>query len=89
MNEKQAYRVTTEGDGEGRTTSTVGYARGDPEDIKKYYEGKRMYGLDVTPIEVVDVTPETLQEANDLKGEKRDLEARLAQIKEELKGRGL
>ncbi len=87
-NPNQTYRVTTEGDCEGRSIRTIAYARGDPKDIKAYYDKEKVYTIELTPITIHDVTPESVKETRNLFDEKKDLEARLGEIKESLQKRG-
>ncbi len=82
----QIYKVTTEGDCEGRTTSTLGYAKGDPTDIKVFYDHKKVYEILVEPITVVKVTPKSVIEKRTLLEERVKIQERLAEI-EKIVGR--
>lgn len=84
----QVYKVTTEGDCEGRSTHTIAYARGDPEDIIVHYDKMKMYRIDLTPITIHDVTPESVKKTRDLFDEKKDLEKRLEEIQKSLEKKG-
>lgn len=88
-NSEQAYVVFTEGDCEGKSMKTLGYARGDPEDIKIHYDRMKTYEILLRPIEIIDITPESVRETRDLVEEKSDLEERLAQVKRDLERRGI
>lgn len=81
VNNKQVYMVTTDRN-EGETIVTLGYATGDPEDIKNFYEDKRGYTLGVIPLtlNVIDISKETLEKKLAylrLKKELKDLEGKL------------
>lgn len=85
ITQQKIYAVTTEGDCEGRTTSTLGYATGDVDDIKMYFADRKMYELNLTELNVVNITKESFNERVQLKTEKADLEQRLKQIKNHLR----
>jgi hypothetical protein len=78
------YVVTTEGDCEGRSTKTVGYASGNEKDIRALYAEKQNYTLTLTPIKVVHATPELVARRAELRDNKRDLEEQLAALDKEL-----
>jgi len=78
------YQVTTEGDCEGKSITTIGYATGDPSTIKQYFNDQKMYELRLNKIRVVDVTRESLTEKLDLKEEQEGLQKRLEEIQKEL-----
>lgn len=85
ITQQNIYAVKTEGDCEGKTISTLGYATGDVDDIKKYFDDRKMYHLRLTELNVVHITPESFSERIQLKSEKADLEQRLKQIKNQLR----
>ena len=74
------YEIRTEGDCEGRTRSTLGYATGDVEDIRIYYDDRKYYNLYVDEISVLNVKPESVSERKRLLQEKASLEKRLETI---------
>lgn len=76
------YKISTEGDCEGRTRSTLGYATGDVEDIRIYYDDRKYYNLYVDEISVFNVKPESVSEIKMLLQEKASLEKRLADIQD-------
>lgn len=79
------YKVTTEGDCEGRTTKVLGYAKGNISDIRSYYEDKKTYSLSVIEIYVLDITPESADNKKELITQKENLERQLKSINERLK----
>lgn len=79
------YKVTTEGDCEGRTTKVLGYAKGNISDISSYYEDKKTYSLNVTEICVLDITYESADNKKELMTQKENLERQLKSINERLK----
>jgi hypothetical protein len=89
MKFQEIYVVTTEGDCEGRTTRTIGYATGDPEDIKAYYEPQKMYEIKLEKAKVMQINPQAVQTRRNLLDEKRDLEEKQADLEKRLKDAGL
>jgi len=76
------YKITTQGDEEGKTTQTIGYATGDIEDIRIYFDDMKYYDLYVDEISVVHVKPESVSKRKKLLQEKVSLEKRLGEIKD-------
>jgi hypothetical protein len=87
-NPNQIYKVTTEGDCEGKSIHTIAYARGDPEDIKVHYDKAKMYKISLSPIEIIDITPKSVMKTRALFDEKKDLEKRLKKIQKSLEKKG-
>ena len=85
MNTTKLYVVTTEGDCEGRSTRIVGYATGDPEDIKVFYDNMKEYQLYLGQVDLVHVSPSDVKQRRDLLTEKKDLEKRLKEIEAQIK----
>lgn len=83
MTEK-IYKVTTEGDCEGRTTRHLGYAKGNIDDIRVYYQDKKTYELRIEEVDVINITPQSANEKKQLLTEKENLERRLKNINERL-----
>jgi len=81
------YRIQTEGDAEGRSMRTLGYATGNISDIKAYFQDRVYYNLEIQPIRVVKVTPTSASERLKLFERKQELQAELKRIKEELDAR--
>lgn len=79
------YMVTTEGDVEGRTTKTLGYCTGKPEDIKAYYNDKKVYEIKVTPITTEHITLQMVVARHTDLETKRKLEAELDFLTKRLK----
>jgi hypothetical protein len=68
------YKVTTEGDFEGRTTRTIAYAMGDPGVIKLFYDKEKNYTLYLEEINVHAITPESIAIREALVERKKELE---------------
>src|SRR3989338_8070629 len=93
MAEEHTYRVTTEGDEEGRgPLVTLGYAIGKEEDIKAFFDNKKYYNIYVEPIEIFNITPEALDEKMKLVSERekslreiKDLEQKIRDIQNQIK----
>lgn len=79
------YKVTTEGDVEGRTTETIGYASGHPSDIKAFYDSKKCYSINLEEINIVEITSTSLNELNKVLAKKETLVNELTNIDEHLK----
>lgn len=79
------YKVTTEGDCEGRSTKIIGYATGNESDIKSFYDDRKAYELRLEEIEVVNVTPNSKTERVAMIKRKQELEAELESLKKKLK----
>ncbi|MEA3513918.1 MAG: hypothetical protein U9R34_00400, partial [Nanoarchaeota archaeon] len=78
---QKIYTISTEGDCEGKSTSILGYATGDIEDIRLYYNDRKNYNLYVDEISVLNVKPESIIERTRLLQEKTSLEKRLEDIR--------
>ena len=74
------YKVTTQGDVEGRTTETLGYATGDPNDIKAFFDDKKYYDISLQEIQIENVTPQAVIERKNLIARKKELELELKRI---------
>lgn len=79
---QKTYKISTEGDCEGKSTRILGYAAGDIEDIRIYYEDRKYYNLYVDKISVFNVNPESVSERKRLLQEKASLEKRLGDIRD-------
>ena len=75
------YKVTTEGDCEGRSTKTLGYCRGEKDDILKYYNDRKYYTLKVEEITIVNITSKSTLERQNLIARQKELEKELEEIK--------
>lgn len=82
---EKIYKVTTEGDCEGRTIRTLGYAKGDISDIQDYYENQKCYGIYVEEIQIINITSESAGNKKKLIKKKEDLERELKNVNERLK----
>ncbi len=63
----------------------LGYARGNPKDIKIVFEHKKGYGLKLTAVRALEVTPELAQSISRLRTEKAVYEAKLKEVESKLK----
>lgn len=78
--ETKIFKVDTE-DGVGGWNS-LGYAKGKEEDIRKYFEPKKLYQLHLKELQVKDVTEELANQSSELITEKTTLENRIKEINE-------
>lgn len=78
------YEVRTEADDDGRTMKTLGFAIGDPGDIKAYYDNDKYYNLYLEERRVVHVTPDRVPERKLLRERQEQLEAELEEIRKKL-----
>jgi hypothetical protein len=78
------YKVTTEGDCEGRTTSTLGYCTGNTWDIEAYFDDKKTYNIHLEKIEVKHITKESAEEKQRLLDRKAIIEEELKKINSRL-----
>jgi predicted methyltransferase len=79
------YKVTTEGDCEGRSTSVLGYCTGIESDIEKFYADRKNYSLSIEKIDVIHITPSSSADRIALLAEKKELERKLNTINEMIK----
>ena len=91
MAQQTIYHVTTEGDCEGRSTRTVGYAVGDQRDIELFFDDKKYYKLSLNEVSLTYVRPESVAEKREildrqaeLLEEKTILEQRLGELEKKL-----
>ena len=82
MDMQKIYKIRTEGDVEGKTVQTIGYATGDIEDIRMYYDDRKYYNLDVEEINVIHVKLESVSKRKKLLRGKASLEKRLEEIQD-------
>lgn len=84
----QIYKVTTEGDCEGRTTETLGYATGDPKLIEEYYQERKMYSIKLEPINIIQVTGGTTQQRRTLRSKRTILLEDIKHLEQQLENLG-
>lgn len=84
MKTEKIYHVTTEGDVEGRHVRTVGYATGNPADIKAYFEDKKYYEIKVQEVTLRHITPQSVQGRKQLLEERLSLKNRLGELEQRL-----
>lgn len=80
METQKIYKVTTEGDCEGRSTKTLGYATGIEIDILNYFDDKKEHSISLYEIFVLHITHDSVKERNALIKEKKELEERIKYI---------
>ncbi len=83
------YKITTEGDCEGRSTKTLGYATGEPRDIRAYFDKQKEYNLDLEKIKIRHISPKMVLSEKALLGQKQSLEQRMREVNEELERLGV
>jgi hypothetical protein len=84
MESEKIYKVTTEGDCEGRTNKTLGYCTGEISDIKDFYDDRKTYTLRVEEFDVIKITPNSKSQRVALVNRKKELEEELKRIKSKL-----
>lgn len=77
---KDIYRVYTQGDKEGKTTKNLGYAIGDPTDIKIYFDDKKFYSIELQKIKTLVISAEDVLKKSELMLQKHELEKKLKEI---------
>lgn len=75
------YKVTTEGDCEGRSIRTLGYCTGDIRDIEAYFKNEKAYSLSIEPITVKHIDKQVAANKAQLIERKRQIEKELENIK--------
>lgn len=84
MERDKIYKVTTEGDCEGKTNKILGYCTGEISDIKAFYDDRKYYTISVDEIEIEKITPQSKIERQNLVSRKKELEDELERIKGKL-----
>ena len=85
MKTEQIYVVQTEGDCEGgRSTSILGYAKGDPKDIEITYKPKAHYKITLQPVTLFHIAPESVAEQRALIEERERLKTRLGELEKKI-----
>jgi len=84
MNYETIYHVTTEGDCEGRTTRTLGYASGALVHIEEFFNNQKTYSLTITPIKVLKIKANSAKEKHDLLLLKKRLQSEIDAIDQKL-----
>ena len=64
MNSNDIYQVKGQND---HSSYHIAFCKGNPADIKRYFEGEGGYGLYVDLIKVLEITPQSANEKQDLK----------------------
>jgi len=78
------YHVSTEGDCEGRSMTSLGYATGEVVDIRNYFLHLKTYELKIEPITVLHITKNSLKEKFELMQMKRHLQSEIEKIDKQL-----
>ena len=77
---EKIYKVTTQGDCEGKTTNIIAYASGRRDVIMEYYDDQKVYDISLEEITVTNITPHSAAEKRNLLCRKRELEEELERI---------
>ncbi len=85
---EQVYKVTTEGDCEGRSTETLGYATGNPDLIKMYYDEQKEYTIRLEAINIVHITKETASVREKLRTRRTEITQEMSKLEKELEKLG-
>jgi len=78
------YKVTTEGDCEGRSVKTLGYCTGNPADIELYFQDQKAYSIQLDILNIKHIDPATVKTKAELLQRKKDIEQELQYIKQQL-----
>ena len=84
---EQIYRVTTEGDCEGRSTKEIAYAKGEQKDILRFYDSKKMYEIYLEEITVKNITPEMAETKDEIVAKIKKLDEERNQLLSRLNAR--
>ncbi len=85
-NKSTIYQVFTEGGTEIYIPPKfLGYATGNPVDIKQYYDSEKFYSIDVQPLIVPHITHEIALQRQSAALELRTLETRIQELKKEVR----
>lgn len=79
------YHVTVEGDVEGKTTKSLGYATGASDDIRAVYGAENYQGFHLVEINVLGVTHDLALGVDRARVKKMKLESELLAIKRQLR----
>lgn len=82
MNSTNIYQVKGTSD---TNSYHIAFCKGNPADIKRYFENEGGYGLQIDLIKVLEITPQSANEKQNLKLKKLELEKELKNINEKLK----
>lgn len=82
MNSSNIYQVKGTSD---TNSYHIAFCKGNPADIKRYFENEGGYGLIVDLIKVLEITPQSANDKQALKLKKIELEKELENIKNALK----
>lgn len=85
-NVTQIFKVTTQGDCEGRSTKVLGYATGNVALIERYFDKQKTYSLSIEPVNLINVTIEEVEKKEALEKCQKELKLQLEQVEKSLKG---
>lgn len=81
---EKIYKVTTEGDQEGKTTKLLGFCTGNIEDIKMFFNNEKYYSIYVDEVNVKHISKDMGIDRANLHKRKLDLEKELDNVKKQL-----
>jgi hypothetical protein len=82
----QIYVVRTEADVEGNGRHILGYAIGDAEQIKQFYDDARMYTVNVDPVDVLKIDAQAVSERKNIVAQKAQLEQQIKEMTTQIEG---
>ena len=62
----------------------LGYATGDPVDIRAYYDDRKAYGLELKRVKTLEIPKGYAAEKETLVAKKKDLESQISQINDKI-----
>jgi hypothetical protein len=80
MTATRIYKVSTEGDQEGKSIELIAYATGSKQDIEEFYQDRKYYNLFIEEIGLAHITQKSVKEKDRLLKEKTTLEERLGDV---------
>ena len=84
---ERIYRVTTEGDCEGKYTREIAYAKGNQKDILRFYDSEKMYEIYLKEIIVKNITPEMVETNDEIVAKIKKLDEERNQLLSRLNAR--
>lgn len=75
------YKVTTEGDSEGRTTRFIAYATGKLDDVLAYFDKDKTYDIHAERVEpIIVVTSDMVSKRNELYRKRDEINKQIAEL---------
>ena len=84
---ERIYRVTTEGDCEGKSKREIAYAKGNQKDILRFYDSEKMYEIYLKEIIVKNITPEMVETNDEIVAKIKKLDEERKQLLSRLNAR--